>query len=41
MRGKDTKDGTETFNVVVTRVFDAPVEEVWRAWSDPEYVMRW
>jgi len=41
VRGKDTKDATETFNVVVTRVFDAPVEEVWRAWSDPEYVMRW
>ena len=28
-------------NVVVTRVFDAPVSEVWRAWSDPAYVMRW
>jgi uncharacterized protein YndB with AHSA1/START domain len=22
-------------------VFDAPVEAVWKAWSDPEYVMRW
>lgn len=28
-------------NVVVTRVFDAPVERVWRAWSDSEQVMRW
>jgi uncharacterized protein YndB with AHSA1/START domain len=28
-------------NMVVTRVFDAPVEEVWKAWCDPERVMRW
>jgi uncharacterized protein YndB with AHSA1/START domain len=28
-------------NVVVTRVFDAPVGQVWKAWSDPEYVMQW
>jgi uncharacterized protein YndB with AHSA1/START domain len=41
MSGNSTSDGTETFNVVVTRVLDAPVEEVWMAWSDPEYVMRW
>ena len=34
-------DGTETFDVVVTRVLDAPVEEVWKARSDPEYVTQW
>jgi uncharacterized protein YndB with AHSA1/START domain len=28
-------------DLVVTRVFDAPVELVWRAWTDPEHVMRW
>jgi uncharacterized protein YndB with AHSA1/START domain len=28
-------------DLVVTRVFDAPVEQVWRAWSDPEQVKRW
>jgi uncharacterized protein YndB with AHSA1/START domain len=28
-------------DVVVTRIFDAPVEQVWKAWSDPEYVMQW
>ena len=28
-------------DVVVTRVFDAPVERVWKAWSDSEQVMRW
>src|SRR5215207_5729970 len=39
---KDNNDNTETLDVVVvTRVLDAPVEEVWKAWSDPEYVMRW
>ena len=30
-----------TLDVVVTRVFDAPVEEVWKAWTDSEKVMRW
>ena len=28
-------------DLVVTRVFDAPVEQVWRAWSEHEYVMQW
>jgi len=27
--------------MVLTRVFNAPVEEVWKAWSDSEQVMRW
>ena len=31
----------KTYNVVVTRVFDAPVEQAWKAWSDSELVMRW
>jgi len=25
----------------ITRVFDAPRELVWRAWTDPEHVSRW
>jgi len=25
----------------VTRVFDAPRELVWKAWTDPKYVMQW
>jgi uncharacterized protein YndB with AHSA1/START domain len=29
------------YNVVVTRVFNAPVELVWNAWIDPDYVMQW
>ena len=32
---------TQTKNLIVTRVFDAPVELVWKAWSDPQHVMRW
>lgn len=28
-------------DVVVTRTFDAPVERVWQAWTEPEHVMRW
>ena len=28
-------------DVVVTRSFDAPVEQVWRQWIDPEQVKRW
>lgn len=28
-------------NLVVTRVFHAPVEQVWKAWCDPAYVMQW
>ena len=31
----------EKRDLVITRVFDAPVELVWKAWTDPNYVMRW
>jgi uncharacterized protein YndB with AHSA1/START domain len=41
VHNKYTNDHTQTFDVVVTRIFDAPVEEVWKAWSDPAYVTRW
>ena len=34
-------EGAETYDVVVARVLDAPIEEAWKAWSDPEYVTRW
>ena len=32
---------SETARMVVTRVFDAPRELVWKAWTDPQYVMQW
>jgi uncharacterized protein YndB with AHSA1/START domain len=28
-------------DLVVNRLFDAPVEQVWRAWVEPEYVKQW
>jgi uncharacterized protein YndB with AHSA1/START domain len=28
-------------DLAVTRVLDAPVEEAWKAWTEPAYVMRW
>jgi uncharacterized protein YndB with AHSA1/START domain len=31
----------ETERMVVTRVFDAPRELVWKAWTDPKYLMQW
>jgi uncharacterized protein YndB with AHSA1/START domain len=33
--------GFDTEQMVVTRVFDAPRELVWKAWTDPPYVMQW
>jgi uncharacterized protein YndB with AHSA1/START domain len=37
----DALSTVEVRDLVVTRVFDAPVERVWNAWTDPEQVMRW
>jgi uncharacterized protein YndB with AHSA1/START domain len=37
----NTNRGANSLDVVVTRVLDAPIEEVWKAWSEPDYVMRW
>jgi uncharacterized protein YndB with AHSA1/START domain len=37
----DAAENVKNGDLVVTRVFDAPVDEVWKAWSDPEYLMRW
>ena len=32
---------SETERMVITRTFDAPRELVWKAWTDPRYVMQW
>ena len=37
----DATADAEKRDLVITRIFDAPVEEVWKAWTDPDYVMRW
>lgn len=36
-----TDSSAKTRDLVVTRVFDAPVEQVWNAWVDPQRVMQW
>jgi uncharacterized protein YndB with AHSA1/START domain len=35
------KTAAQKRDLVVTRVFNAPVEMVWKAWTDPALVMRW
>ena len=34
------RKGNEAERMVVTRVFDAPRELVWKAYTDPKYVMQ-
>jgi len=31
----------ETARMTLTRIIDAPRELVWKAWTDPKYVMQW
>jgi len=37
----DTAGDVRMEDLVVTRIIDAPLELVWRAWTDPEHVKRW
>ncbi|MBX7152698.1 SRPBCC domain-containing protein [bacterium] len=32
---------SDTKELVITRIFDAPRELVWKAWTDPQHLMRW
>lgn len=34
-------DTPQSFELKITRVFDAPRELVWKAWTDPEMAMQW
>lgn len=36
-----TQDNQATRNMTFTQTFDAPVERVWKQWSESENVMRW
>ena len=36
-----TNTQSQKQNIVVTRVIEAPVEQVWQAWVEPELVKRW
>jgi uncharacterized protein YndB with AHSA1/START domain len=40
-KGKGSKGKEEGSELVLTRVFDAPRERVWKAWTDPEEFKRW
>lgn len=31
----------ESRDLVITRIFDAPVELVWKAWTDPKEIKKW
>lgn len=37
----DTARNAKKKNLVFTRVFDAPIELVWKAWTDPKLVKQW
>ena len=37
----ETAQQTIKEDLVVTRIIDAPLEMVWKAWTQPEHVMRW
>ena len=37
----DTAQNLRKEDLVVTRIIDAPVEMVWKAWTEPQHVMKW
>lgn len=37
----NTTETVQKEDIVITRIIDAPLEMVWKAWTDPEMVMRW
>jgi uncharacterized protein YndB with AHSA1/START domain len=39
--GKKTAKKTEKGELVITRIFDAPRELVWKTWTEPERVKHW
>src|SRR6185503_4359023 len=41
MTESNARNNDATRALVITRVFDAPRELVWKAWTDPEHVVRW
>jgi uncharacterized protein YndB with AHSA1/START domain len=38
---ENTMTDVKKRDLVVTRLFNAPLSLVWKAWSDPSYVMQW
>jgi uncharacterized protein YndB with AHSA1/START domain len=37
----ETTVNVQKEDLVVKRILDAPIDLVWKAWTDPEYVKRW
>jgi len=37
----DTSTTVQKEDLVITRIIDAPLELVWKAWTDPKHVIRW
>jgi len=37
----ETKQKIKSEDLIITRSFDAPRELVWKAWTEPERIMRW
>lgn len=37
----NTTEDVKTQDLVVKRIIDAPLELVWKAWTEPEHVRRW
>lgn len=36
-----TSQSSNTRDIKITRIIDAPVELVWKAWTEPEHIRRW
>src|SRR5262245_36546673 len=41
MAAKQTPSATSDPEIVITRVFNAPRELVWKVWTQPEHVAKW
>jgi uncharacterized protein YndB with AHSA1/START domain len=37
----ETAERVKTESFVIRRIIDAPIERVWRAWTEPELLRRW
>ncbi|MDX1993194.1 MAG: SRPBCC domain-containing protein [bacterium] len=37
----DRAGSSQTKDLTIERMFDAPPELVWKAWTEPEHIMRW
>ena len=34
-------DTSDKKDIILKRIYNAPLDSVWKAWTDPEHVMRW